>query len=98
VRSNNSESNRQILVANLSGLIGYTITLIMSVIAYKRQDKLLGFVLLIASLPFFSSHLILRSKRLTSPYKLSANLLTTSLMLLMFYLVFAGGIKGAGPL
>jgi diguanylate cyclase (GGDEF)-like protein len=98
VQSNNSESNRQILVANLFGLIGYTITLVMSVSAFIRQDKLLSFVLLIASLLFFSSHLILRSKRLANPYKLSANLLTTLLMLLMFYLVFAGGVKGTGPL
>ncbi len=38
VQFNNSELNRQIPVANLLGLISYTITLIMSVSAFIRQD------------------------------------------------------------
>lgn len=98
VESNDPELNQQIFVANLFGLIGYSITFIMSVSAFIRQDWLLGYVLLIASLIFFSSHLILRSKRIINPYKFSANLVTSSLMLLMVYLVYTGGVNGTGPL
>jgi diguanylate cyclase (GGDEF)-like protein len=98
VQSNDTESNRHILVANLFGFIGYIITFLMGVSAFIRQDILLGIVLLIACLLFFSSHLILRSKRIANPYKFSANLLTISLMMLMVYLVFTGGVNGTGPL
>ena len=98
VQTNDPESNQQIFVANLFGFIGYSITFLMGVSAFIRQDSLLGAVLLIASLLFFSSHLILRSKRFTNPYKFSANLVTSSLMLLMIYLVYTGGVNGTGPL
>jgi diguanylate cyclase (GGDEF)-like protein len=98
VQSNDPETNQKIFVANLFSFIGYSITFLMGVSAFVRQDRLLGAVLIIASLLFFSSHLILRSKRFTNPYKVSANLVTTSLMLLMVYLVFTGGVEGTGPL
>lgn len=98
VQSNDPEANQKIFVANLFSFIGYSITFLMGVSAFIRQDRLLGAVLFTASLLFFSSHLILRSKRITTPYKFSANLVTTSLMLLMVYLVFTGGVNGTGPL
>ncbi|PKG99029.1 sensor domain-containing diguanylate cyclase [Paraglaciecola sp. MB-3u-78] len=98
VQSSDTEANQHIFVANLFGFIGYSITFLMGVSAFIRQDRLIGIVLLIASLLFFSSHLILRSKRFANPYKFSANLLTISLMLLMIYLVFTGGVNGTGPL
>jgi diguanylate cyclase (GGDEF)-like protein len=98
VQSNDPEANQKIFVANLFSFIGYSITFLMGTSAFVRQDRLLGAVLMIASLIFFSSHLILRSKRITNPYKFSANLVTTSLMLLMVYLVFTGGVNGTGPL
>lgn len=98
LESNDPELNQQIFVANLFGLIGYSITFLMSVSAFIRNDRMLGAVLLIASLLFFSSHLILRSTRITTPYKYSANLVTSSLMLLMVYLVYTGGVNGTGPL
>jgi hypothetical protein len=91
VQSNSPELNQQVFVANLFGLIGYSITFIMGVGAFIRQDWLLGSVLFIASLIFFSSHLVFRSKRIINPYKFSANLVTSSLMLLMVYLVYTGG-------
>jgi predicted signal transduction protein with EAL and GGDEF domain len=98
VQSNDTESNQHIFVANLFGFIGYSITFLMGVSAFIRQNILLWVVLLTACLLFFSSHLILRSKRITDPYKFSANLVTISLMMLMIYLVFTGGLKGTGPL
>jgi diguanylate cyclase (GGDEF)-like protein len=98
VQSNDTESNQHVFVANLFGFIGYSITFLMGVSAFIRQNIMLGVVLLTACLLFFSSHLILRSKRITDPYKFSANLVTISLMMLMIYLVFTGGVKGTGPL
>ncbi|WP_339721500.1 diguanylate cyclase [uncultured Paraglaciecola sp.] len=98
VQTDDPEKSQQIFVANLFSFIGYAVSFLMSVGAYIRQDWLLGTVLLIACCIFFSSHLILRSKRLANPYKASANLVTTSLMLLMVYLVFTGGVNGTGPL
>jgi diguanylate cyclase (GGDEF)-like protein len=98
VQSTDTQANQHIFVANLFGFIGYSITFLMGVSAFIRQDRLIGIVLLIASLLFFSSHLILRSKRFANPYKFSANLLTLSLMLLMVYLVYTGGVNGTGPL
>jgi diguanylate cyclase (GGDEF)-like protein len=98
VKSNDPGANQKIFVANIFSFIGYSITILMGVSAFVRQDRLLGAVLMIASLLFFCSHLVLRSKRITNPYKFSANLVTTSLMLLMVYLVFNGGVNGTGPL
>ena len=98
VQSNEPEFNQQIFVANLFSFIGYSITFLMGVGAFIRQERLLGAVLMIACLLFVCSHLILRSKRIANPYKFSANLVTISLMLLMVYLVFTGGFKGTGPL
>jgi diguanylate cyclase (GGDEF)-like protein len=98
VQSSDQEANQQIFVANLFGFIGYSISFLMSIGAFIRQDILLGTVLLVASLLFFSSHLILRSKRILNPYKYSANLVTSALILLMVYLVFTGGVNGTGPL
>ena len=97
-QSNDVETNQQIFVANLFGFIGYSITFVMGVSAFFRQDWLLSSVLLIASLMSFSSHLILRLKYFTNPYKHSANLVTTSLMFLTVYLVFTGGVNNTGPL
>lgn len=98
LQSSDTESNQHILVTNLFGFIGYSITFLMGVSAFIRQDRLLGVVLLTACLLFFSSRLILRSKRIANPYKLSANLVTVSLMILIIYLVFTEGVNGTGPL
>jgi hypothetical protein len=98
MKSSDTETNQHVFVVNLFGFIGYSITFLMGVSVFIRQDRLHGVVLLTACLVFFSSHLILRSKRIANPYKLSANLVTVSLMILMVYLVFTGGVNGTGPL
>tara|TARA_R110002153_G_scaffold13189_4_gene49304 strand:- start:1818 stop:2906 length:1089 start_codon:yes stop_codon:yes gene_type:complete len=98
VQTNGPEKNQRIFIANLFSFIGYVLAFLMGVSAFIRQDWILGSVLLIACLIFFSSHLILRSKRITNPYNVSANLVTSSLMLLMVYLVYTGGVNGTGPL
>lgn len=96
--SNDPEHNQQILVANLFGFIGYTITSMMGIAAILRGDFILSLILFIAATLFFSSRLILVNKTLKNPYRFSASLVTVSLMILMFYLVYAGGVQGTGPL
>lgn len=98
VHSNDPETNQKIFVANLFSFMGYSITFLLGVSAFLRQDLLLGSILLVASLLFFSSFFIIRSKRFANPYRFSANLVTISIMFLMVYLVFTGGVNGTGPL
>jgi diguanylate cyclase (GGDEF)-like protein len=92
------ETNQQIFVANLFGLIGYLITFILATSAILRDEYVLASVLMSASLLFFFSHLILRYKYFKNNYKFSANFVTTSLMILMVYLVYTGGVSNTGPL
>lgn len=92
------EAKQQVLVANLFGFIGYSLTLLLGISAYTRAETVLATVLLVASVLFFSSHLILHFKNLANPYKYSAILLTSSLMMLMVYLVYSGGNNNTGPL
>lgn len=98
VQSEEPETNQQIFVTNWFSFIGYSLTFVMSISAFTRQDWLLSSALLVTSLLYFISHLLLRSKSITDPYKISANLNTGILMILMFYLVYTGGLNGTGPL
>ncbi|MEP1384613.1 MAG: diguanylate cyclase [Paraglaciecola sp.] len=92
------ESKQQVLVANLFGFIGYSLTLLLGISAWAREEFNLAIILSIASALFFTSHLLLHLKSLANPYKYSAILLTSSLMLLMMYLVYSGGNNNTGPL
>lgn len=96
--NNDPEQNQQILVANLFGLIGYVITFIMSMAAFIRSDWLLASILLGASILFFSSRLILTNKKLNNPHRSSTGMVTASLLVLMIYLVYSGGVANTGPL
>ncbi|MFT4940819.1 MAG: diguanylate cyclase (GGDEF)-like protein [Paraglaciecola sp.] len=97
-KADDSETNQQIFVANLFGFVGYLITFLMAISAFLRSDYLLAMVLIVTSILFFSSHLILRFKPFKNSYKFSANFVTISLMILMVFLVYAGGISNTGPL
>lgn len=96
--ANEADTNQQILVANLFSFIGYSLTLLLGVNAFVREENLLGIVLLIASAVFFSSYLILKYSHSKHAYSFSANLLTISLIILMFYLIYTGGYNNTGPL
>lgn len=92
------EVSQQVFVTNLFGFIGYSTCFLTGGTALLRADWLLASVLLIAGCIFFSSNLILRSNLFRNPYKFASLLVTTSLMILMVYLVFSGGVNGTGPL
>ncbi|MEH6712320.1 MAG: GGDEF domain-containing protein [Paraglaciecola polaris] len=102
--SNSPAVRQQIQVTNLFGFIGYTITFILGISALQRsdfshnEDLYLGIVLLIASVLFFLSRIILKHFQSKNGYTFSANLVTYALMVLMLYLVITGGVKSTGPL
>ena len=96
VQPNSLNINQRIFVANLFGLIGFTITFLMGVSVFIRQYNLLGAVLHTASLLFLSTYLITRSRCTTNPYKYSANLVTLPLLPLMIYSVYSDGVNGTG--
>lgn len=96
--------NQQIQVTNLFGLVGYSITFVLGCVAMLRSnfnfnaDLSLSMILLLSSMLCFSSRYILKYSRNKNSYKFSANLLTLSLMNLMFYLIVTGGVSNTGPL
>lgn len=101
---NSLATNQQIQVTNLFGFVGYTLTFLLGGAAMVRSemsynsDFWLALVLWLSCILFFSSRLILKRQRNRNGYKFSANLLTVSLMILMFYLLVTGGVSNTGPL
>ena len=96
--SHDPEFRQQVMLTNLFGFIGYFNCSILGIVAIWRSDWNLAAVLLTFCGIFFSTHLILRSKSIVAPYKLASSIVTISLMLIMIYLVFSGGLAGTGPL
>ncbi|MFQ3236036.1 MAG: diguanylate cyclase (GGDEF)-like protein [Paraglaciecola sp.] len=96
--------NQQIQVTNLCGFIGFTLTFVLGCAAMLRSelayssDFWLGLVLWLSCVLFFSSRLILKHNHIKNGYRFSADLVTFSLMILMFYLVVSGGFSSTGPL
>ncbi|MCF2949637.1 GGDEF domain-containing protein [Paraglaciecola aquimarina] len=92
------ESTQRIVVANIFSILGGVITLLMGVTALLNHKPVLATVLLIQSCIYFYAHLIFRNNWFSVPYKYSANLLSISLITLMVYLIYTGGVNGTGPL
>ncbi len=89
------ESNRKIFTVNLFGLVGLSITAIMSVSAFLNQQWLLAVVLLLASSVYLLAHLY---QKFTGNFRLASNVILYSLFALMIYLVYSGGKDNTGPL
>ncbi|MDU0354729.1 diguanylate cyclase [Paraglaciecola aquimarina] len=92
------ESNQKIVVANIFSSVGCAITFALGVTACLSTNLRLGIILLLISGIFLYVNLILRYNWFSVPYRTSANLLTISLMALMLYLIYTGGVAGTGPL
>lgn len=90
-----SESNRKIFTVNLFGLVGLSITAVMSVAALINQQWLLAGVLLLASFVYYLAHLY---QKFTGNFRLASNIILYSLFALMIYLVYSGGKDNTGPL
>jgi diguanylate cyclase (GGDEF)-like protein len=96
--SDDLEIKQQIYITNIFGFIGYSLTGILGGNALFDGNLTLGIILLVTAGLFLSSYFILHHSMFTTPYKASANLVTCSLMLLMFYLIYSGGLSNTGPL
>ncbi|TPH18527.1 GGDEF domain-containing protein [Litorilituus lipolyticus] len=89
------DSNRRIYVVNLFSFVGMVITGLMSFNAFIQQDYLLALVLFIASIIYFSGYLL---QKKTHNTVLSTAFILYSLIFLMIYLVYSGGVNNTGPL
>ncbi|BDX05944.1 GGDEF domain-containing protein [Planctobacterium marinum] len=90
-----SESNRKIFMVNLFGLVGLSITAIMSVSAFVNEQLLLASVLIFASSVYYLAHYY---QKLTGNFQLASNIILYSLFALMVYLIYSGGKDNTGPL
>ncbi|MFT2092955.1 diguanylate cyclase [Paraglaciecola sp. 2405UD69-4] len=97
-KTHSHEAKQQVYVANIFSFIGYTLTFFLGLSALIRSEFSLAIVLGSAASLFFISHLLLRLKYIPTPYKYSASLITISLFILMFYLIYSGGNNNTGPL
>jgi diguanylate cyclase (GGDEF)-like protein len=95
VNSTENEDFRQPHVLSLFALVGMSITAFMGFIAIFNKDITLAIILFIASFIYFIAYYIF--KKLHSSILTSAVVLY-SLYLLMFYLVYSGGVENTGPL
>ncbi|MGX9463543.1 GGDEF domain-containing protein [Shewanella sp. A14] len=95
---NEGKSNgelQQTHVISLFSLVGMTMTFIMGTISLFNQDQPLTVILFIACIIYCLAYIALsKYKKL----KLSSYITIYSLYLLMFYLVYAGGVEQTGPL
>lgn len=99
IRNNNDpESIQRIVVANIFSLLATFITSTLGINACLQDQLLLGIVLLSNTCIYLYAHLIFRYNWFSLPYRHSANLLTVSLMILIMYLIYSGGVQGTGPL
>jgi len=89
------ETNRKILIINLFGLVGMSITGSLAIVATLNKNFTLALVLFIASFIYYLSRHI---QNVSRNYKLSSAIILYSLYLLMFYLVYDGGVNNTGPL
>jgi diguanylate cyclase (GGDEF)-like protein len=92
------ETNHRLFVSNLFSFIGYTITLLLSINAFKNVDLILAVTLLTVSIILFICHQIHRFPQLGNTLKISTRLIFLSLFALELYLIYSGGVANTGPL
>jgi diguanylate cyclase (GGDEF)-like protein len=95
VNSLESEELQQSHVASLFSLVGMSITGVMGIIGLFNGNFLLATALFIASFIYFLGYYAFKKFK---NVKLSSAIVLYSLYLLMFYLIFTGGVENTGPL
>ncbi|MGI2172521.1 GGDEF domain-containing protein [Shewanella sp. MF05960] len=91
---NSTAELQQARVISLFSLVGMSITLLMGLISLLGENTTLTIVLFIASITYLIAFFSVKKFDLS----ISATLVIYSLYLLMFYLVFSGGVSQTGPL
>lgn len=90
-----NEELKQPHIISLFTLVGMSITAIMGLISLFKSDVLLGTVLLFASFVYFLGYYAYRKFK---KIKITSAIILYSLYILMFYLIYTGGVKNTGPL
>lgn len=93
--SNSEDENRRIFIIHLFSFIGMFVTAITAYFAFKYSNYSLLFALTISSLAFALCSI---SLKLIGNQRLSSSMILCLLYLLMFYLLYAGGVNNTGPL
>ena len=91
---NSTAEQQQARVISLFSLVGMSITLLMGLISLFGDNTTLTVVLFMASITYLFAFFSVKKFDLS----ISATLIIYSLYLLMFYLVFSGGVSQTGPL
>lgn len=89
------EANRKIFMVNLFGFVGLTLTGAMGMLALYNQNFPLAAILLCACVFFYLGHYY---QKRTGRFEFSASAILYSLIVLMIYLVYSGGVENTGPL
>jgi diguanylate cyclase (GGDEF)-like protein len=89
------DESQQPHVVSLFSLVGMSITAIMGLIGLFNKDFILATALFISSFIYFIGYYI--SNKFNN-LVLSSAIVLYSLYLLMFYLIFTGGVENTGPL
>lgn len=95
VTSLNKEEHQQAQVISLFALVGLSITAIMGLVGLFNKDFVLASALLLASILYLIGYF---SYKKNNNVALSAIIVLSNLYILMFYLVFTGGVDNTGPL
>jgi diguanylate cyclase (GGDEF)-like protein len=95
VNSLDNDKLKQPHVVALFALVGMSITGVMGFIALFNRNFILAASLFIASSIFFAGYYAYKKN---NNVKLSSAIVLYSLYILMFYLIFTGGVENTGPL
>jgi diguanylate cyclase (GGDEF)-like protein len=95
LESHNNETNQKIIIVNLFSFVGMTLTGVLAISSTFSGHFLVATSLYISSAIYFFARINLtRFSRVDS----SASIILYSLYLLIFYLVYSGGVESTGPL
>ena len=95
VNSSDNESQQHAHVVSLFALVGMSITAIMGLVGLFNNNVFLAASLLFASFVYFLGYLAYKKY---NNIALSSAIILYSLYLLMFYLIYSGGVENTGPL
>ena len=95
VNSSDNESQQHAHVVSLFALVGMSITAIMGLVGLFNNNVFLAASLLFASFVYFLGYVAYKKY---NNIALSSAIILYSLYLLMFYLIYSGGVENTGPL
>lgn len=95
VNSLDNESQQQAHVVSLFALVGMSLTAVMGLIALFNNNFILAASLFFASFVYFIGYFAYKKY---NNITLSSAIILYSLYLLMFFLIYSGGVENTGPL